>query len=596
MTALLTMAIKYEQDVVAVRQRARQIAARLGFDGPDQVRIATAVSEIARNAFGYAKGGKVEFHVDVQSRPQALLVRVTDEGPGIPALEAVLEGRYTSQTGMGLGIVGARRLMDECVIQSDPGKGTQVQLTKQLPAAAPLVTASSLARVVDELVAHPAQTGYDEVQQQNQELLRALQEVRERQQELLQVNRELEDTNRGVVALYAELDENADSLRRADESKTRFLSNMGHEFRTPLNSIRGLTRLLLDRMDGPLSDEQEKQVRLIRKAAEDLSTMVDDLLDLAKIEAGRVEVHPTTFTINDLFSTLRGMLRPLLIAESVRLIFEEADRDYALHTDEGKLSQILRNFVSNALKFTERGEVRVTAAPMGDEGAMAFFVSDTGIGIPPEDQERIFEEFTQIENPLQKRIKGTGLGLPLCRRLAALLGGRVELKSEPGIGSTFVAVIPSHYRDAEQARAESLLQAPQLSLLAEGGPLAPVTVLIIDDEAPARYFLAKLLAQCAVNVREAGDGFAGLENARANPPQLIFLDVRMPGKSGAEVLLDLKADPATAAIPVVVMSSLSLEEIGQHAFQAAAAIVRKDQLSTEFVRGLLVQASIPCER
>jgi signal transduction histidine kinase len=596
MTALLTIAIKYEQDVVAVRQRARQIAARLGFDGPDQVRIATAVSEIARNAFGYAKGGKVEFHVDQQSRPQALMVRVTDEGPGIPALQAVLEGRYTSQTGMGLGIVGARRLMDECVIHSGPGKGTQVELIKRLPAAAPLVTASSLARVVDELVAHPAQTGYDEVQQQNQELLRALQEVRERQQELLHVNRELEDTNRGVVALYAELDENADSLRRADESKTRFLSNMGHEFRTPLNSIRGLTRLLLDHMDGPLSDEQEKQVRLIRKASEDLSTMVDDLLDLAKIEAGRVEVHPTSFTINDLFSTLRGMLRPLLVAESVRLIFEEGDRDYTLHTDEGKLSQILRNFVSNALKFTERGEVRVTAAPMDDEGAIAFFVSDTGIGIAPEDQERVFEEFTQIENPLQKRIKGTGLGLPLCRRLASLLGGRVELKSEAGIGSTFAAIIPVRYRDAEQARAEIPLAPPQLSLLAGDSPVEPATVLIIDDEAPARYFLAKLLAQCAVRVHEAGDGFAGLESARAKPPDLIFLDVRMPGQSGAEVLLDLKADPATAAIPVVVMSSLSLEEIGQYDFQAAAAIVRKDQLSTESVRGLLMQASIPCER
>jgi signal transduction histidine kinase len=585
MSALLTIAIKYEQDVVAVRQRARQIAALLGFDGPDQVRIATAVSEIARNAFGYAKGGKAEFLVDLQSRPQALTVRVTDEGPGIPALQAVLEGRYTSRTGMGLGIVGARRLMDECAIHSDLGKGTQVELTKRLPAAASLVTASSLARVIDELVAHPAQTGYDEVQQQNQELLRALQEVRERQEELLRVNRELEDTNRGVVALYAELDENADSLRRADESKTRFLSNMGHEFRTPLNSIRGLTRLLLDRIDGPLSDEQEKQVRLIRKAAEDLSTMVDDLLDLAKIEAGRVEVHPSSFTINDLFSALRGMLRPLLIAESVRLVFEEADRDHTLYTDEGKLSQILRNFVSNALKFTERGEVRVTAAPMSDEGAMAFLVSDTGIGIAREDQERIFEEFTQIENPLQKRIKGTGLGLPLCRRLASLLGGRVELKSEPGIGSTFAAIIPLHYRDAEQPLAQTPPQPPQWSLSSADGP----SVLIIDDEAPARYFLAKLLAQCAVNVREAGDGSAGLESARTNPPHLIFLDVRMPGRGGAEVLLDLKADPATAAIPVVVMSSLSLEEIGQHDFQAAAAIVRKDQLSTEFVRGLLAQ-------
>jgi len=583
---LVTLALKYEQDVVAVRQRARQIAARLGFEAQDQVRIATAVSEIARNAFAYARDGKVEFCIRAQPA-HALIVRISDQGPGFRDLQSILEGRYTSGTGMGLGIIGARRLMDEFEIRSQPGTGTTVELTKLLPKTAEAPTASAIARLVDELITIPPQTPYQEIQQQNQELARALEEIRERQEELLRLNRELEDTNRGVVALYAELDEKADSLRRADESKTRFLSNMGHEFRTPLNSIRGITRLLLDRVDGALSEEQEKQVRFVRKAAEDLSSMVDDLLDLAKIEAGRVEVRPSEFTVGELFSALRGMLRPLLVTDSVRLVFDDPEYVQPLLADEAKLSQILRNFISNALKFTELGEVRVRAVLLADEHAMRFDVTDTGIGIAREDQERIFEEFTQIENPLQKRFKGTGLGLPLCRRLAGLLEGRVILKSEPGLGSIFSVVIPLSHPAAHNAASPG-----KAARHAGDEP----TVLVIDDEEAARYVLAKLLSAYPVQVREATDGVKGLQSARDAHPQLIFLDIRMPGKSGAEVLAELKSDPATAEIPVVMVSSLALSDSDKGQFAAAAAILRKDQLSADLVRDTLAQTRLSNRR
>ena len=274
--------------------------------------------------------------------------------------------------------------------------------------------------------------------------MRALGELRERQEELLSLNRELEDTNRGVVALYAELDEKADHLRRADEMKSRFLSNMSHEFRTPLNSIRALSRLLLDRVDGDLSIEQEKQVGFISKASDDLTALVDDLLDLAKIEAGKIEVHPIEFSVGNLFSALRGMLRPLLVGDAVKLSFEEPQSTLTLYNDEGKVSQILRNFISNAIKFTEQGEVSVSAQLSEDRQTVRFSVADTGIGIAPEDQGRIFDEFTQLPSPLQGRVKGTGLGLPLCRRLAHLLGGDVSVKSERGVGSVFTAVVSAN--------------------------------------------------------------------------------------------------------------------------------------------------------
>ena len=408
---LMTVAVHHEQEVVGARQRARQLSALLGFEAQDQARIATAVSEIVRNAFRYAGGGEVEFSIEGERAPQLLAIHVSDQGRGIAELDSILAGRYRSATGMGLGISGARRLMDHFSIHSG-ASGTGVLMKKVLPDGAPFVGREQVARIARELTTAAPSTALDEVLQQNRELIRTLAELRERQDEVLSVNRELEDTNRGVVALYAELEERADFLRRADETKSRFLSNMSHEFRTPLNSIRALTRLLLERSDGPVNAEQERQLNFVAKATEQLTELVEDLLDLAKIEAGKVEVRPAEFSVEELFSALRGMLRPLLVSDKVALRFEAAPGMAPLYSDENKISQILRNLISNALKFTERGEIRVSAELEGSAW-IAFTVADTGIGIAEEDHERIFEEFAQVRNPLQAKVKGTGLGLPL---------------------------------------------------------------------------------------------------------------------------------------------------------------------------------------
>ena len=252
---------------------------------------------------------------------------------------------------------------------------------------------------------------------------------------------ELEETNQGVLALYAELDIQAEQLRQASDLKSRFLSYMSHEFRTPLGSIRSIIRLLSDELDGPLSPEQHKQILFISGATAELSDMVDDLLDLAKIEAGRITISPAWFDMLDLFAALRGMFRPIVDANAVDLIFEEPQDMPRLYTDDKKLAQILRNFISNALKFTQNGEVRVCVYPEGDS-EVRFAVTDTGIGIPEDMHGNLFEDFVQIDTPLQKRLRGTGLGLSLCKRFAELLGGRVGVESTPGVGSTFFVVIP----------------------------------------------------------------------------------------------------------------------------------------------------------
>lgn len=453
---LLKVALRFEDDVVGARQRARQIAGLLKFDSQDQTRIATAVSEIARNAVSYGGGGRAEFYVDGERSPQQLRIEIRDEGPGIADLDLVLSGRYRSQTGMGMGIMGAKRLLDGCEIETS-SRGTCAVLRKYLPRTAPTVTATEraalLGKLEDELRARPTSL-LDEVRQQNHELVKAMEEIEGKRAELQHLNGELFDTNRGVLALYAELEEKADNLRRADELKTRFLSNMSHEFRTPLNSILALARLLTDQVDGLLTVEQQKQVGYIDKSAAELLELVDDLLDLAKVEAGKISLRQAEFSVDDLFAALRGMLRPMVGSSRVELIFEDAAHIPRVYGDEAKLGQIVRNFLSNALKFTERGEIRVVArhlrrgeAPLTNEAPCAedsvlIGVHDTGIGLSAVDCERVFEEFSQVDSPLQRRVKGTGLGLPLCKKLATVLGGRVWVESTPGKGSCFSVLIP----------------------------------------------------------------------------------------------------------------------------------------------------------
>ncbi|MFM0340506.1 sensor histidine kinase [Paraburkholderia fungorum] len=451
MTATLhVMPIDGELAVVAARRRARELGEALAFTAQDRTRIATSVLEVARAVLAATPEGRAEFLLDETSRPQSLLIRFVapatalvrlSERPGSPARTS--DGDEPSGA---LGVLAAQRLMDACAFEETTG-GAVVTLTKRLPEHAPPATAATIA-VAASRAQHVAASGnegsFDEVQRQNRELVNALSDLQERQEELVRLTRELEDTNRGVVALYAELDERADHLRRADEAKSRFLSNMSHEFRSPLYSIRALSKLLMDRADGDLTEEQAKQVRFIRKAAEELSETVDDLLDIAKIEAGKIELRPAEFEVANLFSALRGMLRPLVPASGVDLLFDPCDDIPPVYTDEGKVAQILRNFISNALKFTEQGEVRVRAHYDATRRYLAFSVSDTGIGIALEHQQSVFEEFEQVENRLQNYVKGTGLGLPLCSKLCKLLGGTVELESELGKGSTFTATIEAY--------------------------------------------------------------------------------------------------------------------------------------------------------
>lgn len=542
---LLRMEIRYEHDVVLARQRARQVAAALKFDAQDQTRIATALSEIARNAFQYAGGGLVEFCIE-KTPPSALQISVSDKGPGIANIQEILDGKYVSRTGMGLGLIGAKRLMDFFSINSAPATGTIVTLGKTIPHRFAGLSNRDIDTLLSEIEAGTPQNPYEEMLQQNKELLRTLDELRARQMELAQLNRELDETNRGVVALYAELDDKADFLQRASELKSHFLSNMSHEFRTPLNSITALSQILLDRLDGDLSPEQEKQVRFIKSSAQDLMDLVNDLLDLAKVEAGKVTIRPANFDVNTFFSALRGMLRPLLAQNSsVKLVFDDPEEEIQIYSDEAKVSQILRNFISNALKFTERGEVRVSVS-RGHDDTVSFSVSDTGIGIAEEDQERIFQEWTQVDGKLQKVTKGSGLGLPLSRKLAQLLGGNVYVKSNLGLGSTFIAVIPMSFRGQTE-----VVHVPEVTRELDS---AKLPVLVVEDSREALFIYEKYLIGSGFQVIPAKSIEEARAAVRAFRPRAILLDVLLQGEHSWDFLRDLKQDSSTQDIPVYVIT------------------------------------------
>jgi signal transduction histidine kinase len=576
---IVTLPLETENDVVVVRQRARRIAELLGFERQDQTRIATAVSEIARNAFGYAGGGRTEFMIESNEAIQLFRIRICDKGPGIANLQNILDGQFRSQTGMGLGLAGARRLMDDFKIDTAPERGTTVELGQHLSKRANRVTQAKLSEVAVELKREKSTDPLEALREQNRELVQSLDEIRRRDEESKQLTQELGDTNRGVVALYAELDERAEQLRKASDLKTRFLSNMSHEFRTPLNSVLALSRLLLDRIDGELTSEQERQVGYIRRSAESLLELVNDLLDLAKVEAGKVEVRSVRFTVANLFGALRGALKPLLTSPSVELTFEAADEMPELITDEAKIAQILRNLISNALKFTESGEVRASARYCAEDGTVAFTVRDTGVGIAPEDRDRIFEEFSQVDNRLQKKVKGTGLGLPLSRSLAELIGGTISVQSVLGQGSVFTLTIPAIFGGADGAAAIA-------------ADVSRKRVLIIDDDETFRYVIKQIIRnETRYEVFEAVDGGDGLRQARNEQPDVILLDLQMPNVDGFTVLQELNADKRTTVIPVIVSTSLAVDAELKARLPVGTRVISKNLISRENVSLFLRDAT-----
>ncbi|WP_310376689.1 HAMP domain-containing sensor histidine kinase [Catenuloplanes atrovinosus] len=432
------MVLRRERDIFVIRQRGREAAAAAGLEHQDQIRLATALSDIGRLLLTVPGGADVAFVARPGTPPSLVVEIVAAAGAAV-----VLDGDPAA--------AAAARLVDRMEVDGD-GNATRVRLSRRLPLGAAPLTGDRLAGVREELSANAPGTPLDELAVQNRQLLAALDEVRAQRDELAETNsgvmalynelsQELEETNRGVVALYNELDEKSAQLKAASEAKSRFLANVSHELRAPVTAVIGLTRLLADSGSDPLTEEQARHVDLIRGSATDLLTLVNDLLDLAKAEAGRLEPAWGEVDLRALFGQLRGTARAIITRPEVELTVEDPPTGATLTTDEALLAQVLRNLLTNAIKFTERGTVAMSLRPATGTDGWEIEVADTGIGIPPELHERIFEEFYQVPGSSTGRT-GTGLGLPYAQRLVTLLGGSLRLSSEPGKGSVFTVVLP----------------------------------------------------------------------------------------------------------------------------------------------------------
>ena len=563
--------------ILLARSMVRQAAALLGMETGGQARLALAVALAARAALetDHHATTAVNAPTPEQGLPHTsalnLTLRIERATPPLLVAELSVDALVAPLPWVSIATDEAvQQLVNRCeLLERDQ---PAIRFGRTLPAAAQAMTSEDVALLRSQLSAGPESACPGrELGDSDRDLMTAFIEND-------RVNAEVEDTNRGVVALYAELDDRAEQLRQASELKSRFLSNMSHEFRTPLNSILALARMLLDRTDGELTDEQDRQVGYIRRSAESLTELVNDLLDLAKVEAGKLDLRPQSFTVAALLGGLRGVMKPLQQSDAVELVFDEATGWMPLFTDEAKLAQILRNLVSNALKFTERGEVRVGASLSVGDGptetrTCVFTVRDTGVGIAPENQEFVFQEFSQVANRLQGRAKGTGLGLPLSRRLAELLGGTLMLESQPGVGSVFTLSIPAILPGAEQDASAAIVAVPTA-----GG------VLLIDDEETSRYVLRQILSSLpAARVLEAVSGVDGLSQAVQHRPDVIVLDLQMPGLNGFDVLERLSANEGTKAIPVVICTSSVLDSDDRARLRRARAILPKAELSRDIV-------------
>jgi signal transduction histidine kinase/CheY-like chemotaxis protein len=379
--------------------------------------------------------------------------------------------------------------------------------------------------------------------------------------------------------LYRELKEQSVELELASQHKSEFLASMSHELRTPLNAVLGFSEVLLEQMFGDINERQEEYLRDIHGSGKHLLELLNEILDLSKVEAGRMELEYSSFELRSLLTDAASMLRERAAAHGVDLRVEVADGIGLVEADELRLKQVVLNLMTNAVKFTaDGGSVVVRAAP--GASAIEITVTDTGIGVPEADRERIFESFQQGGRG-STREEGTGLGLTLSRRIVELLGGRMWLESEVAVGSTFGFTLPAH---------AGAISGPG------GGvdvPQAVGEVVVIEDDRPSLDLLNAYLSGAALKVTTAVDGQAGLEAVRRLLPAAVLLDIRLPGIDGWSVLRALKTDPQTRGIPVIVVSMVD-ERARGIALGAAAYLVkpvgRDDLLAALVAAGVLVSS------
>ena len=448
----------------------------------------------------------------------------------------------------------------------------------------------------------------EELEEQSRALKESQARLEQQQVEMEQTNSQLEEQTQELETQRDELEKansliqlRAKEVEQASRYKSDFLANMSHELRTPLNSSLILAKLLADNAEENLTPEQVKYAQTIQSSGNDLLNLINDILDLSKIEAGHVDIRPEPVSIERVINSLRHLFDPLADEKGLAFTFEVSpETPSVIETDPQRLEQILKNLIANAIKFTEKGSVSLSVRTLGDS-RIAISVTDTGIGIAEDQQARIFEAFHQADSTISRRFGGTGLGLSISREVVRLLGGTLQLTSRPGSGSTFTVVIPQRY-----AGAEALAQTPydlsqstvsDVPLPPTPEPARPTAngaleddrlktdetarrLLIIEDDRSFAMILRDLAHESNFQALIAETAQEALELARQFLPSAIVLDVGLPDQSGLSVLDRLKRDVRTRHIPIHIISASDYSEraLSMGAIGYALKPVQRDQL------------------
>lgn len=570
---LVTMLVAHEEDIFSVRQRARRVAGQLGFSPADQTRLATAVSEIARNAHDYASGGRVEFGIDCDARRQFMIVRVVDQGPGIAELPAILEGRYRSTTGLGIGITGSRRLMDRFEVVTNPGAGTTVTLGKAFPDSQPALNGPAVVALAE------AMRSWNEgpqaaMREQNRELLSSLAELTEREEEARRLNAELAETNRGVVALYAELETQAGQLREAGaslesqvaartaelaranerleaeaaerermaedlrqsqkmEAVGQLTGGIAHDFNNLLTGIVGSLDLMQTRIAQGRTENLQRYIETAMGSAHRASALTHRLLAFAR----RQPLDPKSTDVNALIAGMSNLLRRTT-SEAIELRIEPMPHLWPTLCDPHQLENAILNLVINARDAMPDGGVLTITTENGRRDLVevdprrrllpfeyiCISVTDTGTGMPPDVLTRAFDPFFTTK-PLGQ---GTGLGLSMIYGFARQSQGQAHIESEVGRGTTVSICLPRH------------AAAPIAAAVTNEDPELPrgsgETVLVVEDEQVVRDLIVEVLHELGYATVEAADGPSGLRVLQSEARvDLLVSDVGLPGLNGRQM-------------------------------------------------------------